>query len=129
MPKVITITLKTHDEVLAELQERLPQVYSSVNIQVTGEECPWVWLYGTEKDEQQNKTLKDIGFKWSGKRQGWYHTCETDMTKRSWGRGRGRQTKGGKTNTVTPRQSAKPAKPAPYRPTTNVDDEFARRFG
>lgn len=116
MPTVIQITLKTAEDVVNELRERLPHL----NPIVKGEPNKWVWL-NEESTRSCKEILKEVGFKWSSKRGAWYHSCDTDPTK--WKR---------RKRTF---QKAQPVS-APSRPTVqpstnnnyDVEDEFARRF-
>jgi hypothetical protein len=137
MATTITITLKSAQEVQEELKARLPELYRSSNIDIGGKPTPWVWLKTPKdvaKDETAKAVLKEIGFKWSRKRESWYHSCETDMTQRSFGR------KPWRNRTAQPQQASAPAttkarsvaapsKPR-YQPTasTSLDDEFNRMF-
>lgn len=110
MPTVIQITLKTAEDVVAELRERLPHL----NPIVKGEPNKWVWLHGETKSCKE--VLKEVGFKWSSKRGAWYHSCDTDPTK--WRRRR-------------TYKKAQPVSNKTIQPTNNnydVEDEFARRF-
>lgn len=130
MATIITITLKSADEVHSELRERLPAAtLASLTVDIKGTPTPWVWVSGDTKSIKD--VLKEIGFKWSSKREAWYHTCETDMTKRSFGGGRGRRYAGVRAKAGA--STAAPASSAPPRPkyqaTSNIDEEFARRFG
>lgn len=128
MSKVITITLKSPDEVMEEMGERLPSVKATPDRN-------WVWVHGPSKDSPEAETLKDIGFKWSQKRSAWYHTCESDPTKKSYRRSwknkpRSYQPKPRQTTSHPPASGITTTRPKEkYQPTTNVADEFARRFG
>lgn len=109
--KTITIILKTPEEVLAEVSERITA--PSLQVEKKG---TWVWVSGTERsDNETAATLKDIGFKWSGKRKAWYHTCETDPRKKAYG-GRKQQ------------RSTKPEVKQTHKAAarTSISDEFAK---
>jgi hypothetical protein len=133
----VTITLKTAEEVLHETKERLPSVYNAADIDVQGKSA-WVWMSIPKgvASEEDKAVLKDIGFNWSHKRKSYFHTAATDPRKlgrRGNYKGKG---KSGSDNQAaisknkppyTRRGEGKP-KPRPVPKTTNVADEFARRF-
>lgn len=118
--RTITYTLKTPDEVVNEVSERLSA--ASLTVEKKG---TWVWLRGTEKgDTATISILKDIGFKWSAKRKEWYHTCETDPTKIGRGYNRNR-----KQPTSQPKGTVERIAKTKYQPSRNIEEEFAKRFG
>jgi hypothetical protein len=89
-----SMALKTPQEVIAELQSRVPHLAEHATIEVGGQgKDPWVWLKLPKKPSAEDRAIlgsgvwneaaqksdgSGIGFCWSKARASWYHPCETD---------------------------------------------------
>lgn len=113
--KTITITLKSPDEVMSELRDATP-------LEATPKGS-WVWVYDAASAGYK-EILKGIGFQWSAKRRAWYHTCETDPTKRV--RRFSKQTPNGGKVSVS---AVPPAPPPRTQTVSDIEAEFLKRFG
>lgn len=74
-----TITLPTAEEVVAMVEEQLPQLAEFTTIsKKEGKAHAWVYVETPWKPMKETReTLKKIGFRWGSRTKKWYHTCDT----------------------------------------------------
>lgn len=70
------MTTKTKEQVLAELTARAPKLLEHIK-----EDRDWLWYCGPSLQPlpKVREFMKGVGFRFSGKRNAWYHPCEKPL--------------------------------------------------
>jgi hypothetical protein len=90
--KVTAPIIASPAKVRAMVETRLSDTtLATAQFEITGGEkegqCPWLWVRFPAKPAQEDlQKLKDLQFRYGGKRKAWFHFCETPAEKRSYHR-------------------------------------------